>query len=162
MNFISGSTSTRWDVEALFTQSAWNHVLIAYDASSSAAPSVYLNNTLLTTPTAISTASVDDATETGLNLVIGRGSPLWDFTMEDFRIYNGNQVNNVAVLADSLYNEARYGNANTTGLIFRGFYAPVDEVANYEGATLTEEMKVIDSVGLSVGTPKESPQGTAA
>lgn len=158
---LSGTTATNWQTNYTNVANTWNHFVVAFDVTSTSAPTVYQNGSLLTTPTAVSSWAVTGNSEEGTEVTIGTN--LLEATIADMRIYNGNQVGSLSALVSSLYSGGRYGTGNTDGLLFRGFNAPITDVTDYEvGAHLTEDMKVIDDIGYAVGTPKNSPLGQAA
>ena len=170
MRFLgqSGSTRLYWDSTALSNSvGSWFHVLLAYDSRSTVnQPTLYVNG-VANTMTLQNSYSTTRSGEVGTNLKTNISSTTisvdtyQDVIMKDIRVYNGDQVADPAALAAALYAETPYGNANTTGLLFRAFNADPSELAEYEGAYLTEAQKLIDDIGFAVGTPKSSPLGVA-
>lgn len=145
------------------TPDTWIHVMAAYDSRSiSNAPNLYINGSLVSSSSYASSATASSS-EVGTNLKINRSTSdlLQQTSIKDARIYNGDFVSNPAALAAALYAEGAYGDDNQTGLVFRAFYVLDTELADYEGAYLTESMKIVDDIGLAIGTPKNSPLGEA-
>lgn len=139
----------------------WHHLLVAADVNSTNYPKMYWNGVLETNPTLVSSIETGESTEVGTNLLITDSQLSSACTMADVRIYNGDQIADPSALALALYNEGRYGENNKTGLLFRTFYVPANELSDYEGVSLTEDMKVYDDVGFAVGTPTDTPLGVA-
>lgn len=157
---VSGTTVQTWRGVALAnTPDTWFHVLLVYDsASTSNAPRLYVNGTS-NTMTLNSTTTTTRTGEVGTRFKIGDG--FQEASMKDIRIYNADQAGDAATLASLLYAEGAYGEDNKDGLLFRTFYAPILQLADYEGANLTEDMKLVDDIGFAVGTPKNEPLGEA-
>lgn len=151
-----GATRAHWRTStgAVTSLNTWYHVLVDYDASSSTNdPAIYVNGVSKT----VSEITSPTGTVTSDALKIFRiGHIAGKF--KDARVYNGANVSDVGALALGLYNEGAYGDDYTTGLLFRSFYAPSDVVSTYYGA-LTSDMKVVDNVGFSIGTPTNTPDG---
>lgn len=145
------------------TPNTWFHVLVAYDSrSTSNNAAFYVNgSSYAATFGTWEATTIPGEIGTNLKISISNLAPPSDLSLKDFRIYNGDQVSSPAALALALYNEGAYGEDNKTGLLFRGFYAPGNELAEYEGANLTEDQKIIDDIGFAVGTPKNAPLGVA-
>jgi len=161
---ISGGTVQKWrSAQFPNTPNTLFHVLIAYDSRSvSNQPIFYVNGTFYAN-TLNSSWTTTGAGEVGTNLKFNtsKDDVLQQVLMKDIRIYNGDQVADPAVLASLLYAEGAYGNNNKTGLLFRAFNAPIDEINEYTGAYLAENQKLVDDIGLAVGTPKNAPLGVA-
>ncbi len=147
------------------TLNTWIHLLISYDsASTSNYPRLFVNGSEYATPSIIATAVSANKGEVGNNLEIGR--QFFDatpngVTMKDFRIYNADDVVSIPALATALAAETPYGDANTRGMLFRGFNVLTANLSQYEGANLTESQKVLDDVGQASGTPINAPLGVA-
>jgi hypothetical protein len=108
-------------------------------------------------------SSTNSQIEVIASLTVGQNDIQGPLFMKDMRVYNGNQLgDSLSTLVTNLYNAGIEGTGNTTGMIFKPLNVPNDKVASYVGATLTEDMKITDSVGYSVGTPKNSPIGQSA
>jgi hypothetical protein len=160
INAKYGNVMKQWRADSAIpnVNDTWHHVFIAHDTRSSGTPIMYVNGSAVT-PSLISSTTTDNETEVGTELKIGYGAQ--DTSMKDIRIYNGDQVADPAALAVALYAETPYGDANTRGLLFRTFYAPTNELADYEGDYLTEDQKVFDDIGFAAGTPIDDPLGEA-
>lgn len=144
------------------TADTWIHFACAYDSRAREnAPTFYINGVQTTGVTLVDERETTGVGEVGTNLSIGYSDYLQSATLKDFRIYNGDQVADPAALALALYNEGAYGENNKTGLLFRTFYVPSNELTDYEGAALTDSMKVYDDIGFAVGTPINEPTGIA-
>lgn len=164
--FPSNDTMQRWRSTAIAnTTNTWFHMMVAYDSRSILnQPTFYVDGASNTLSSYGTPYSVVDDGELGLNLRFS--SPYLttfygNIIMKDIRIYNGDQVADPAQLASLLYAEGAHGNANKTGLLFRAFHADPDDLADYTGAYLTEDQKLIDDIGFAIGTPKNAPLGVA-
>lgn len=160
----SGTTVQAWRSVALTnTPDTWFHILLAYDSrSQSNVPILYVNgvaNTMTLNSSWITAASGETGTNLRINNILGDIYQL--VTMKDIRIYNGDQVASPSSLAAALYNEGAYGEDNKSGLLFRAFYAPNNEISEYEGEHLTESQKLVDDIGFAIGTPVGEPLGVA-
>lgn len=142
------------------TPDTWMHFLVKHDVRGGSAR-FFCNGVDLGEGLVSASGQIAVETEVGTNLSIGRSEPATGTKIKDFRIYNAEQVADPAALALALYNEGAHGKAYKTGLLFRTFYVPTDELSDYEGASLTEDMKITDDVGRAVGTPVNTPSGEA-
>lgn len=159
----SGTTFQRWRTGSLpNTPNTWMHFVISYDSrSTSNIPKCYLNGVDYPM-TYVSGGTSATSGEIGTNLYVSGGYDFFqELSLKDIRIYNADVAGDVATLAGLLTAEGAYGDDNKTGLLFRTFYARAGELADYEGAALTENMKLVDDIGQAVGTPKDEPLGEA-
>lgn len=157
----SGNSHGSWTTSSAAystTTGVWIHVCASYDSRSIVNNAkIYTNGSSLTVGAPTITGTIDTG-EVGTNFVIGNPGLGWT-SIKDLRIYNADQVADVNALALALYNEGAGGNENTAGLVFRVFNAPTLYLDEYVGANLTESQKIIDDIGLAVGTPKGAPLG---
>ena len=160
---VSGSTVQFWRSAALAnTPNTWIHILLSYDAVSTLNQPLLFVNGVSNAFTFNSSQSTSMTGEIGTNLRINSTTDSLQLsTFKDVRIYNGDKSGDVATLAALLYAEGAYGDDNKDGLLFRTFYAPSLELANYEGEYLTEDMKLVDDIGFAIGTPTNEPLGEA-
>lgn len=147
-----------------------NHYVVAYDASSASnVPTMYINGVSY----ALNTSDMPAGTyvpDTSCNLYIGAKknyyypAPIvsqYLGELKDIRCYDGDQISSLSTLVASLYAAGAGGAGNTDGMVFNTFGVNNSEQSSYIGASLTEDMKVIDLVSKSVGTPYDAPIGIA-
>lgn len=149
----------RWESPANSVPlNSWAHVAVTRDTSSSGtvAPLIYIGGTaqVVTEAVAPGTAIPD---ETGWQYILGNiftngydyNRP-FDGLIKDARIYN-------RVISEAEVQSLAAGGTVTSGLIFQAPAVYNSDVEEFTDKTLDVTDKVIESVGLKVGTPHGSP-----
>lgn len=146
------------------------NVVVYYDKSSTTnEPIFYINGVLASSSISGTNTLTAMGSEAGSELLIGdyRSSTIGTgFTINkkirDVRIYNASTLTDLATLAADIYTAGPGVSVTTNAeLVFNTFSVQTNSISEYIDVALSEEQKLLDSVGFYVGTPVNSPTARA-